>query len=111
MGIPSAIITFLRAVCPTRAELAVETLARREQRAVLQRSVQRPRLRRRDRIFWTWVLRIWSRWKSARVIVQPETVSRWHRQGCLKCSETDARLSRSTSAAPTGANPRCSSSR
>ena len=58
MGIPKAIITFLRALFSNRAELAVEHLALRPQLAVLKRSVKRPRLRRRDRIFWTWVLRI-----------------------------------------------------
>ncbi len=51
MGIPNAISTFLRALFHHRAEVAVETLALRHQRAVLQRSVKRPRLRRRDRIF------------------------------------------------------------
>ncbi len=81
MGIPNAIITFLRALFRNRAELAVENLALRQPRAVLQRSVKGPRLRRRDRIFWMCVLRIWSRWKSALIIVQPETVIRWHRQG------------------------------
>ncbi len=58
MGIPNAIITCLSALFRTRAELAVEHLALRPQRAVLKGSVQRPRLRRRDRIFWTRVLRI-----------------------------------------------------
>ncbi len=81
MGIPQAISTVLSALFRHRAELAVEPLALRPPRAVLQRSVQRPRLRRRDRIFWTWVLRIWSRWKSALSIVQPATVIRWHRPG------------------------------
>jgi len=42
---------------------------------------QRPKLRPRDRVFWTCLRRWWPDWKSALVIVQPETVVRWHRQG------------------------------
>jgi hypothetical protein len=40
----------------------------------VQRSVERPKLRKRDRIFWSWLSRIWKGWRSALVIVQPGTV-------------------------------------
>ena len=43
--------------------------------------MKRPRLRRRDRLFWAWLYRFWEDWRSSLVIVQPETVVRWHRQG------------------------------
>ena len=36
-----------------------------------------------DRVFWVILLRQWSHWKRARVIVQLETVVRWHRQGFM----------------------------
>jgi len=61
--------------------LALENLALRQQLAVCNRSIKRPKLRRRDRVFWTWLMRLWPQWKSALVIVKPETVIRWHRQG------------------------------
>jgi hypothetical protein len=48
---------------------------------VYKQSVKRPKLRPRDRIFWVWLSRLWSNWRSALSIVQPETVIRWHRQG------------------------------
>ena len=42
---------------------------------------KRPKLRPRDRIFWVLLSRLWSNWRSALAIVQPETVIRWHRMG------------------------------
>jgi hypothetical protein len=81
MGILRLIVAFLRVLLGSRAALAAEKLALRRQLAVLQRSVKRPKLRRRDRVFWVWLSRLWSGWRSALLIVQPHTVTRWHRQG------------------------------
>src|SRR5260370_37825578 len=66
----------------TRALLQVEILALRHQLAVLKRS-QRHRLRLNsvDRLLWVWLSRIWSQWRSALLIVKPETVIAWHRKG------------------------------
>ncbi len=48
------VIWFLfRGLVANRATLAVENLALRQQLAVLRRSIRRPRLRRRDWLFWT----------------------------------------------------------
>ncbi len=63
------------------AALIAENLALRQQLGVLHRSASRPRLQRGDRIFWVWPSRVWTGWRSALVIVQPDTVVRWHRQG------------------------------
>ena len=63
------------------ANLAFENIALRHQLAVLQRSVERPKIHRRDRILWSWLLRLWPRWQSALLIIKPETVISWHRQG------------------------------
>ncbi len=71
----------LRLLLQSRAALAAENLALRQQVAVLQRSAKRPGLRRRDRIFWVWLSRLWRGWRSSLLVVQPETVIRWHRQG------------------------------
>ena len=81
MSIFRALFLFLRGLCDGGAALAAENLALRHQIAVLQRSVKRPKLRKRDRIFWSWLSHIWSGWRSALVIVQPGTVIGWHRQG------------------------------
>jgi hypothetical protein len=79
---PLQVATILvRLLLQSRAALAAENLALRQQVAVLQRTAQRPRLRRRDRIFWVWLARLWRGWRSSLLVVQPETVLRWHRQG------------------------------
>jgi putative transposase len=72
---------FLRAFLLPRTALVAENLALRQQLAVLRVSVKRPRLRKRDRIFWVWLSRIWSGWRSCLMIVKPETIVRWHREG------------------------------
>ena len=81
MGIVQAIVLFVRAFIMGRAAAAAENLALRQQVAVFKQSVKRPKLRRRDRVFWVGLSRLWPNWRSALAIVQPETVIRWHRQG------------------------------
>jgi transposase InsO family protein len=41
----------------------------------------RRRLTLPDKLFWALLCRLWSGWKRAILIVQPETVIRWHRAG------------------------------
>jgi putative transposase len=72
---------FLRAWFLDRTEIAAENLAYRQQLATYRLQKKRPRLRALDRIFWSWLSRLWSDWRSALVIVQPATVVGWHRQG------------------------------
>ena len=81
MGPIHMIFVFLGALFRRQAELAAENPALRQQLAVLERQSKRPRLRKRDRIFWAWLSRFWSNWRSVLVIVQAETVVRWHQQG------------------------------
>ena len=81
MGVLQAVWLFVRGFFAGRAAMAAENLALRHQLAVLHRSAKRPKLRTRDRIFWVWLSRLWSGWRSALALVQPETVVGWHRQG------------------------------
>ncbi len=81
MSVLHVLIVLIRNVVTDRAELAAENLALRQQLAILEQCSKRPRLRKRDRIFWAWVSRFWANWRSVLVIVQPETVVRWHQQG------------------------------
>jgi hypothetical protein len=67
----------------SRAALQVENLALRHQLGVLHRSVKRPRLTAPDRLLWSWLCGAWGNWRSALIIVQPETVIAWHRKGLL----------------------------
>ena len=62
-------------------EIAVENLALRQQLAVMKRQCQRPRLRKTERLFWVWLSTIWRNWRKVLLIVRPETVVAWHRQG------------------------------
>jgi hypothetical protein len=70
--------------------LEVEVLVLRQQLAIYQRSVPRPRLCARDRLFWCWLSRLWSRWREALYVVKPATVSAWRRR---KLRDYWARLS------------------
>jgi hypothetical protein len=81
MGALQGVTILLRVLLQSRAALAAEYLALRQQLAVIQRAVKRPRLHRRDRIFWIWLSRLWRGWQSSLLAVQPETVLRWHREG------------------------------
>jgi putative transposase len=65
-----------------RTNLQLEIVALRHQLNVLHRC-QRGRipLHRADRIFWVWLSKIRSGWRSALVIAKPETVAAWHRKG------------------------------
>jgi putative transposase len=81
MGILKTCVLFLRAMRIPKSHLVVENLALRQQLAVLRQSVKRPKLRPRDRVFWVWLSRLWPNWRSTLILVQPETVIRWHRQG------------------------------
>ena len=66
----------------SRAALQVEILALRHQLIVLKRSQRgRLRLNSTDRLLWVWLCRIWANWRSALLIVKPETVIAWHRRG------------------------------
>jgi hypothetical protein len=72
----------LRGLVRSRAARHLEVLALRHQLQVLQRSrPRRLRLERADRWLWVWLSRSWSAWRTALVIVQPDTVIAWHRQG------------------------------
>jgi putative transposase len=80
----SVLISILQAVrvsVRSRAALHLEILALQHQLHVLQRSRrQRVHLTQADRLLWVWLSRIWTEWRSAIVIVRPETVIAWHRR-------------------------------
>src|SRR6266850_84604 len=73
----------LRECFRTRAALQTEILALRHQLLVLQRSNRGRKLRLRwaDRVLWVWLSCLWNDWRSALLIVKPETVIAWHRKG------------------------------
>jgi putative transposase len=78
-----AILASFRSVFRSRAALQAEVFALRHQLLVLerQRAGRRVPLRAADRLMWVWLSKLWPGWRSALILVQPETVLRWHRQG------------------------------
>ena len=82
MSVLISVLATLRGLIRSRAALHLEVLALRHQLQVLQRSrPRRLRLARADRWLWAWLSRAWGGWRTAVVIVKPETVIAWHRQG------------------------------
>ena len=61
MGIIHLVLAFLKVFFASKAALAAENLALRQQLSVLQRSARRPKLRTRDRISRVWLSRLGRR--------------------------------------------------
>jgi hypothetical protein len=76
-----ALLSAVRVFFRSRHDTALEILALRQQVAVLKRKRPRPRLNPWDRLFWTTLRRVWSRWTDVLIVVKPETVVGWHRAG------------------------------
>jgi len=77
----SALLSFVRATLRSRTTLALENAALRQQLTVYQRAQKRVRLRTEDRVFWVALRRLWPAWDRALIVVKPEIVIAWHRQG------------------------------
>jgi putative transposase len=78
----TALVVLLRSIgllCRGRRAVALENRALRQQLAVLTRTRARLPLRPRDRLFWILLTNAWREWRTALLIVQPDTVLRWHR--------------------------------
>ena len=78
----TALVVLLRSIgllCRGHRAVALENLALRQQLAVLTRRRARLRLRPRDRLFWILLASAWREWRTALLIVQPDTMLRWHR--------------------------------
>jgi hypothetical protein len=79
----AALVIVLRSlalICAGHRAVALENLALRQQLAVFKRTVPRPSLRHRDRLFWVLFAHAWRDWRSSLIVVRPDTVVRWYRQ-------------------------------
>ena len=63
----------------SKSELLLENALLRQQLSVLQRQIQRPKLSWRERALIVLLTSKLRSWRQALVIVQPDTVLRWHR--------------------------------
>jgi putative transposase len=65
----------------SRRNLVLENLALRQQLGVLKQKYPHPRFAAADILFWVILRRFWPGWNQVLILVQPETVVRWHRAG------------------------------
>jgi hypothetical protein len=75
-GVAGGVVTDLTR---SRAELIVENAFLRQQLIVASRSVKRGRFRGHERGVPVLLARLLPRWRSALLMVKPQTVLRWHR--------------------------------
>ena len=79
---PAEAVSVTLAEPRSRTELVLEMIALRHQIAVLKRSgTRRPCFGLWDRLFWILLSWWWPRWPESLMIIQPETVKRWRRDG------------------------------
>src|ERR1700736_3211192 len=81
----AALVVLLRTLgllCSGHRAVALQSVALRQQ-SVFRRTVTRPHLRTSDRLFWVLLAKAWQDWRTALIVVQPDTVVRWHRQ-CVR---------------------------
>jgi hypothetical protein len=64
----------------SKSELILENALLRQQLMILKRQTERPQLTWRDRSLIVLLASRLRTWKAALIIVQPDTVLRWHRE-------------------------------
>src|SRR5258708_30589936 len=84
LGVLIALVAAALSFFKPRAALQLENLALRHQLGVLHRSVKKPKLTPLDRLLWAWLCGVWADWRSALIVVKPETLIAWHRKGFLQ---------------------------
>src|ERR1039457_2145420 len=75
------LLGWILSVFRSREDLVLENLALRQQLLALHAKRPRSRLGSIDKLFWVALRSLWTGWKKSLIVVQPETVVRWHRAG------------------------------
>ena len=82
MSVLLSLLLTLQTWARSRAALQLEVFALRHPLQVLQRTrPRRLRLAKADRCLWVMLSRLCTGWRTALLIVKPETVIAWHRRG------------------------------
>ncbi len=76
-----SLITFLLNLFKSRTQIQLENLFLRKQLEIYSRSNKRSVMKRSDRVFFGIAKGLINNWRDNLVIVKPETVIKWHRQG------------------------------
>src|ERR1017187_3679812 len=74
-----SLLLFLRKSFTTNLQLKLEIIFLTKQLEIYQRSDPKLKLKRTDRMFFTFTMDWLSNWKERIFIVKPETVIKWHR--------------------------------
>jgi putative transposase len=77
---PSLLLGTFADLGRSKSELMAENALLRHQLVILKRQVKRPACTKADRLLLVLLARMVRTWKQALVIVQPETLLRWHHQ-------------------------------
>ena len=79
---PTPLVTgFVHDICRTHDELIAENAVLRQQLVVASRAVKRPSFFPWERGLMVLLASVLPNWQSAVLLVKPETVLRWHREG------------------------------
>ena len=61
------------------ANFTAKNLALRQQLIVLNRSIKRPQIKTKDRLFWIILFLFWKNWQDSLIVLKPETVVGCHK--------------------------------
>ena len=76
------LLATLAGLLQSRAVLHLEILALRQQLAMVTARDRKPlRFRRRERLFWVWLYRLWPGCLETLALFKADTLVRWHRKG------------------------------
>ena len=51
-----------------------------QQLIVLNRSIKKPQIKTKDRLFWIILYLFWNSWQESLIVLKPETVVGWHKK-------------------------------
>ena len=88
---PGVAVGALADVVRSRPALVAENTFLRQQLGILRRGVKRPRCTPTDRALLVLLASHLRAWRQALLIVQPETLRRWHLQVCWPFTPSEAR--------------------
>jgi len=77
---PSLLLLTLIDLSRSKSQLVAENALLRQQLMILRRQVKRPACTKTDRMLLVLLARLVRTWNQALLIVQPETLLRWHRE-------------------------------
>ncbi len=63
------------------ANLTAKNLALHQQLIILNRSIKKPQIKTKDRLFWIILHLFWNSWQESLIVLKPETVVGWHKKG------------------------------